>query len=212
MKEIKKIICIGANCIAADITKSLGIREKGPMDNIANFSISKAYLLFNKEITKYFFKYKYLKRDASKIEKEKWHFEEKVFEFRSGFSIVHNNFENKKFRFSLRKRLRNFSKFYNKSKKDNSLWYIYSLNFEDKYLNEIELTKIYKTLPECCSERLICIGIRERTSLFEKYFNYYIELASEENFNWGDSAQAEYIASELFKKYQIKIIKRSSKI
>lgn len=54
MKDIKKVICIGANCIAADITKSLGIREKGPMDNIANFPISKAYLLFNKEIKKNF--------------------------------------------------------------------------------------------------------------------------------------------------------------
>jgi len=208
MKDIKKVICIGANCIAADITKSLGIREKGPMDNIANFPISKAYLLFNKEIKKEFFKYRYKKRDAVKVEKEKWHFEEKIFEFRSGFSIVHNNFESKKFRFSLRKRIKNFSRFYKKSKKDNSLWYIYSLNFEDKYLNDIELTKIYKTLPKCCTERLICIGIRERNPLFEKYFKYYLELPTENDFKWGDTIQAEYFASELLKKYQIKISKK----
>lgn len=211
-KEINKIICIGANCIAANFTKSLGIRKKGPMDNIANFPISKAYLLFNNEIKKAFFKYKYEKRKSTEKEKNIFHYEDSVFSFKHGFSVVHNDFSKLSFRISLRKRILAFQRYYKKSIKDTSLWYVYSLNSEDEYLTDIDLIKIYKTLPKCCTSRLICLGIRAHNSLFEKYFNFYIELDNEKEFKWHDETQARILANELQEKYGIKINSKMKKL
>ncbi len=60
MKEINKIICIGANCISLDFSKTLGIREKGPVDNFAGFNIWNSPLLFNNEFKKIMFKDNYI--------------------------------------------------------------------------------------------------------------------------------------------------------
>lgn len=206
MNRIRKIICIGANCIAADITTTICIREKSPMDNVANFSISKSYTLFNKEIMKFFFKYKYSKRKSTDLEKKDFHFDDNVYTFRNGCSIVHNDFENKKYRHSLKKRLLLFKKYYKKSQKDDSLWYIYSLDYDDEFLTDIDLIKIYKTLPECCRRRLICIGIRGRNPLFEKYFNYYLDCGKEEDYKWHDKIQALSIIEQLELKYNLHFI------
>ncbi len=127
-KLIKKVICIGSNCIAADITNSLGIRVPSPVDNISGFNIWKSHFLFDKGIKSLFFKYPYEVRNSTEYEKEKWHYSEKVFKFKRGFYIVHNNFENFTFKRSLKKRIRDFYKYYLKSRKNKSLWYIYRMN------------------------------------------------------------------------------------
>ena len=46
MRQIKKIISIGSNCIATDWAHFLGIREKSPVDNFAEFQIWKSSSLF----------------------------------------------------------------------------------------------------------------------------------------------------------------------
>ena len=74
MKEINKIICIGANCISLDFSKTLGIREKGPVDNFAGFNIWNSPLLFNNEFKKIMFKDNYTVRQATPFELQKYFF------------------------------------------------------------------------------------------------------------------------------------------
>ena len=52
-KIIKKVMAIGANCYGADFTNALGVREKGPVDNIADFNIWKSPTLFNNQFKKF---------------------------------------------------------------------------------------------------------------------------------------------------------------
>lgn len=205
MKEINKIICIGANCISLDFSKTLGIREKGPVDNFAGFNIWNSPLLFNNEFKKIMFKDNYTVRQATPFELQKYFFNERIFVFEKGFSIVHNNFESLRFRYGLKKRIWNFHKYYKASQIDESLWYVYSLDYLDINLTENNLYKIKSSLPKNVVSHLICLGIRARNPLFKKYFNYYIEFENEQAYLWGDKMQAIKIANLLEKKYQIKI-------
>lgn len=205
MKEVDKIICIGSNCIAADITHSLGVREKGPVDNIADFNIWNAKSLFNGKIKEFFFNKDFTSRLSTKYEIEQYNYAKKVFTFVGNFSIVHNDFEDSAFKKSLKKRIKAFQKFYKKSMKNEKLWYIYSVNYNDDKLTEEHFRILLTELPSCCSERLICVGIRGKNSLFEKYFKYYVELDSEDDFCWNDKNQALMIMDKLLKKYDLRI-------
>lgn len=206
-KKITKLLCIGSNCIAADITTSLGVREPGPVDNFSCVNIWKSHLLFNNGIYKILFKDGYKERESTDFEKFKYHYIDKVFSFNQGIYIVHNNFEDEQFKNSLKRRIRAFHRYYFKSKFNKHLWYVYTLNPEDKNLAYIHFVKIKKSLPKCCSSRLICIGMRGKNPLFEKFFNYYIEFDNEENFKWHNKEQAKQIfADELKRKYNLEII------
>lgn len=205
MKNVNKIISIGANCLALDFSKYLGIRERGPVDNFAGFNIWNSTLLFNNKFKKAVFKGNYKTRPATDFELKKYYFLNKVFVFEKGFSIVHNNFDSLRFRHGLKKRIRNFQKYYKASLKDNTLWYVYSLDYLDSNLSEHNLFRIKNSLPQNVATHLICLGIRAKNPLFQNYFNYYVELESEEKYRWGDKTQAIEIANHLEEKYQIKI-------
>lgn len=201
MKKIKKIMSIGANCIAADITKALGLREPGPVDNLNGFNIWKSHFLFDKGIYKIFFKIPYEKRGATEVEKKNYFYAQNVYRFYRGISIVHNDFESKKFQKSLKQRIKNFYKYYKRSQTDESLWYIYSLNLDDENLTDEYMLQLLPSIPECCKSRLICIGMRGKNDIFEKYFKYYIECGNEEDFEWGNKAQALLFINRLEEKY-----------
>lgn len=205
MNEINKLISIGANCLALDFTKYLGVRERGPVDNFAGFHIWNSPLLFNNEFKKAVFRGNYATKQATDLELKQYHFGNTIFVFEKGFSIVHNNFKSLKFRHELKKRIRNFHKYFKTSKKNSSLWYVYSLDYLDSELSENNLYRIKNTLPKNVTSHLICLGIRAKNPLFENYFNYYIELDSEEKYRWGDKSQGIEIANLLEQKYKIKI-------
>lgn len=205
MIQINKIISIGGNCISFDFTKHLGVRECGPVDNFAEFNIWKSAALFSNEIKKNIFKEKYQTRIATETEKKQFYFCSKVYTFEKGFRIVHNDFESKKFKSNLKKRIRNFHKYYKRSLKDDTLWYVYSLDYLDSELSENSLYRIKNELPKNVTSHLICLGIRAKNPLFQKYFNYYVELDSEGIYRWGDKSQGIEIANLLEQKYQIKI-------
>lgn len=197
--KIRKIISIGSNCIAADFTKVLGIREKGPVDNIANFYLWNANTLFDGTLSKIVFNSKYLKQESSEEEKKRNNFFNYKYEFTNGMSIVHNDFETFKFKISMLYRLINIKKFYKKSLEYDDYWYIYSLDIYDSYLTENRINEIKNNLPDVCSKRLIVLGIRAHNPLFKKYFNYYVELESE--YKWNDWSQAIEIRDELYNHY-----------
>lgn len=203
MKRIKKVMCIGANCIAADIMASLNLREPGPVDNISCFNIWKSHCLFDGELKKLLFKFPYEVRASTEQEKEQFFYEEKVFRFRRGFYIVHNDFESKKFRKSIRLRIKKFNEFYKKSLKDESLWYVYCLNLDDENLTDEYFQQLLPSLPEVCRSRLICLGMRGHNDLFNKYFHYYLDCGYEQNFKWHDKEQALYFIRLLEQKYEI---------
>ena len=58
MKKIKKLISIGSNCISANIIKSVGMREPGPVDNLNGVNVWKSQYLFSSEIKIIFFNLK----------------------------------------------------------------------------------------------------------------------------------------------------------
>ena len=181
------------------MTAALGIRVPGPVDNISGFNIWKSHFLFDGGIKKLLFNYPYEKRDSTDSEKNKWHYWDKVFKFRRGFYIVHNDFEDKQFRKSIKKRIKNFKKYYKQSLKDESMWYIYSLSLDDENLTSEYFEELLPSLPECCRNRLICIGMRGKNPLFKEYFKYYVEFDNEDNYHWGDKDQIKEIFSELEK-------------
>ena len=205
MESVNKIISIGSNCISLDFPKYLGVRERGPVDNFAGFNIWNSPLLFNNEFKKAVFCDKYKSRPATAFELKKYYFEEKVFVFEKGFSIVHNNFESHRFRHGLKKRIHNFHKYYKASLKDSSLWYLYSLDYSDVNLSENNLYRIKAALPKNVASHLICLGIRAKNPLFQKYFKYYVEWDNEEIYRWGDKTQGIEIANLLEKKYHVRI-------
>lgn len=51
------------------------------------------------------------------------------------------------------------------------------------------MQEIIKKLPECCINRLLCIGMRGKNTLFEKYFKYYLEF-DETQYKWHNRNQA----------------------
>jgi hypothetical protein len=205
MESVNKIISIGSNCISLDFPKYLGVRERGPVDNFAGFNIWNSPLLFNNEFKKAVFCDKYKSRPATAFELKKYYFEDKVFVFEKGFSIVHNNFESHRFRHGLKKRIHNFHKYYKASLKDSSLWYLYSLDYSDVNLSENNLYRIKAALPKNVASHLICLGIRAKNPSFQKYFKYYVEWDNEEIYRWGDKTQGIEIANLLEKKYHVRI-------
>ncbi len=202
---IKKVMAIGANCYGADFTKVLGVREKGPVDNIADFNIWKSPTLFNNQFKNDVFKAKYIIKQSSDVQIEKYHFFKNIFSFPNGMNIVHNDFRQLKYRMSLKKRIRKFHRYYKKSLTRNDLWYIYSLDYSDSSLSENRVMQLRNQLPAVCADRLIVLGIRAHNELFKKYFKYYVELDNEEIYRWGDKTQGIEIANLLEKKYQVRI-------
>ena len=203
---IKKVICIGSNCIAADIMHSVGIREPGPVDNISCFNIWKSHALFDGEFKKLLFKYPYEVRYSTRQEKDEYSYENKVFRFRRGFYIVHNDFESKKFQKSIKKRIKDFKKYYKKSIKNENLWFVYSLNLDDGNLTDEYFQQLLPSLPKECKERLICLGMRGHNNLFEKYFSYYLDCGSEKDYKWHDKENALFFIKKLEQKYNLKFI------
>lgn len=206
MKIIKKVICIGSNCIAADIMHSVGLREPSPVDNISCFNIWKSHSLFDGEFKKLLFRFPYEERKSTEQEKKQFFYGNKVFKFCRGFYIVHNDFESKKFKKSIKKRIKNFIKYYKKSLKDESLWYVYSLNIDDENLTEVFFEQLLPSLPKICRDRLICIGMRGHNSLFEKYFTYYLDCGREEDYKWHDKSESLYFIRQLEKKYNLQFV------
>jgi len=201
MVKIKQIMSIGANCIAADIIKTLNLRKQGPVDNMNGVNICNSHMLFENKISDVFFKFPYKKRVSTSFERANYHFEDVIYNFEYGIEIVHNNFESKKFKKSLKKRIFSFNRYYKKSRRHESLWYMYSLNFNDEQLTEKDLQKIAKRLPDCCKNRLICIGMRVKNPLFEKYFKYYLECGEESEYKWNNRDCSERIFRKLEEKY-----------
>ena len=206
MNEIKKVICIGSNCIAADIMHSVGMREASPVDNISCFNIWKSHSLFDEEFKNLLFKLPYEVRYSTEQEQRKYFYEKKVFRFHRGFYIVHNDFESQKFKKSIKKRIKNFKKYYKQSLRDDGLWYVYSLNLDDENLIDEYFNQLLPSLPQVCRSRLICLGMRGHNPLFEKYFKYYLDCGEEESYKWHDKKTALLIINQLEKKYDLKFL------
>lgn len=202
MKTIKKVICIGSNCYAADITNSLNLRVSSPIDNISEFNIWKSYLLFTGKIYKVLFHEDYEIRPSSDHEKNYYRFWDTVFTFNHNFKIVHSNFLDKKYQKAIKRRIKLFKKFYKVSIYDESLWYIYSLESNDSFIDEKFMNQIYESLPEVCRSRLICLGIRGKNPLFKKFFKYYLEF-EENTFKWNDRKQAQLIFDKFTEKFNL---------
>lgn len=205
IREIKKVICIGANCIAADITHFAGLRIPGPVDNFSSFNIWKSYLLFSGKIKKSLFYEDYEVRPSTEQEIIKHYYWDKVFSFNHGFYIVHNNFENPEYQKALKNRIKFFKYYSDLAKKDDSLWFIYSLDKEDEKIDEKFMNQIIKSLPDYCQKRLLCIGMRAKNLLFKKYFKYYCEF-NEDDYKWHDKEQAEKILNKYEKEFAIRFL------
>lgn len=205
MNEVKRLICIGSNCIAADVTHFADIRIPSPVDNISGFNIWKSHLLFDKTLSKSLFHEEYEVRPSTAFEREKYFYSNKVYTFNPNFSIVHNDFENKHFQNALKKRIKLFEMYYKLSQKEKTLWYVYCLNFDDDTIDDSFMQEIIKKLPECCINRLLCIGMRGKNTLFEKYFKYYLEF-DETQYKWHNRNQAYEILRQFENKYDLKFL------
>lgn len=195
MNTINKLISIGSNCIGTDIIHFAGLRVPSPVDNFSGFNIWKSHLLFNNELKHSLFNEGYESRPSTITEKEKYFYFSRVFTFNHNFMIVHNNFTDSKFQKALKKRIKLFSSYYKLSLKEPTLWYVYSLEDNDKYIDEEYMKEIVSKIPDCCRNRLICIGMRGKNSLFSKYFKYYLEF-DETNYNWHNINQAKNILKQ----------------
>lgn len=195
MKEINKLISIGSNCIGTDIIHFAKLRVPSPVDNFSGFNIWKSHLLFNKRINRSLFREDYESRPSTKTEREKYFYFSKVFIFNHNFMIVHNDFENSRFQKALKKRIQLFYRYYRLSLNEPSLWYVYSLEENDKYIDEDFMKEIINTLPEPCRNRLICIGMRGKNQIFKKYFKYYLEF-DESNYKWHNTSESQNIMKQ----------------
>ncbi len=195
MNEINKLISIGSNCIGTDIIHFAGLRVPSPVDNFSGFNIWKAYLLFNKSIKQSLFKEEHETRPSTIMEKEKYFYFSHVFTFNHNYMIVHNDFTDLKFQRNLKKRIQLFYNYYKLSLKEPSLWYAYSLDLNDQCIDENFMKEIIISLPECCKNRLICIGMRGKNPLFAKYFKYYLEF-DETNYTWHNVKKSQSIVKE----------------
>lgn len=202
-QEIKTLICIGSNCIASDLTSSLKIRFPSPVDNFSSFNIWKSHLLFSGKIKKSLFKEDYEVRPSTEFEKLNYYYFDRVFSFNHSFDIVHNDFENKKYQIRLQRRIKNFKKYCNLAKDADDLWFIYSLDNEDENIDNVFMKQIMDTLPDFCKERLICIGMRAKNQLFQKYFKYYLEF-NESEYKWHDKNHAKKIIKRYEEQYGLK--------
>lgn len=205
MTEIRKVISIGSNCIVADVAHFAGIRIPGPVDNFSSFNIWKAHLLFERKLSKSLFHEDYDVRPSTVYEKETYFYAENVYVFNHNYYIVHNDFKNNNFQKALKKRLKLFNDYYQLSQREPSLWYMYSLEFDDDKIDEEFMNIIINSLPECCVNRLLCIAMRGKNKLFEKYFKYYVEF-EEKDYEWHSKKQSLKILQLFEKKYGLKFV------
>ncbi|MCR4735991.1 MAG: hypothetical protein K5829_13405 [Treponema sp.] len=80
------------------------------------------------------------------------------------------------------------------------------MNLDDENLTREYMEQIFPSLPKCCRNRLICIGIRGKNPLFKEYFKYYIEFESEDNYKWHDKLNSYAIAERLRTEFGLEII------
>lgn len=183
MKKIKKVICIGGNCYAANITHHIGVRVPSFCDNVANFNIWKSHLLFENKLKDVLFCTPVIIRKSTESEIKNYRYGEYVYTFSEAFSIVHDNFNSLSYKSSCLQRIELFKNFVNESKNNDSLWYIYSLEYGDEKLTDKELKEIFEKLPIFCRNKLICLGVIHKNKLFKNYFNYYLEI-EEKEYSW----------------------------
>ncbi len=207
METIKRIINLGSNCIGTDWINSIKLREKSPVDNFAEFRLSSSVNLFNGKINNYILNNQYIKRKSTLEEKQKYFFRNEIFIFPEGFSIVHNDFESRKFRKEFKKRIRIFNRFCKKAKNNNSFWFIYSLSKEDENLSLEDINRLKNGLPKYVSDKLICLGIRGNNPGFKNVFKYYYAINKEEDFSWHDKDQAFSIVQYFETTYKLKFFR-----
>ena len=81
MKQIAKIMTIGANCIAASFTNPTGLRVEGPVDNMGSFCIQLAPAVFDGKLKQLFFKTEYKEVASTEKDKQIYHYLDKIYIF-----------------------------------------------------------------------------------------------------------------------------------
>lgn len=189
---INKILSIGSCCEGLFMTKKLGLRYPGPVDNLGLKGFKYTYKLFNNEFYKSVIlnEYSFWKRDN--IYYNPWEENNhpvtffginKNFDNTDNYFMMHNDYRQDKVKKELIKRIKSFYKYIDHARYDKSLFFIYSIIYEDENITDNEIQQTLEILPDYVKNRLIILecGRLHSKCAIENYFPVFHDKIRETN-------------------------------
>lgn len=152
--KISNILSIGGGCDSFFLSELLGLRFKGPVDNIGSLKGINGILdLFNNKLYNAVINNDY-KESLPNIFGHEW----PRFIFNDTHDMVHNDFRLEKTKNELLRRFDNFYNYIERAKNDKSLFFIYSTIYNDCINNKEHTNNVINNLPDHIKKRLIIIN------------------------------------------------------
>lgn len=160
---IKSLMSIGSCCDGAIFAKNLGIRVKGPVDNLYAGEIDTTLKLFDRTFEK-----AAKNRDLVDVGYTKYaNFPAAGI---GGFNMVHNDIRDLSIYTELVKRIDTFNKYLEEAKTNKDLYFIYTTGELDTKKTVVELSDIKRALPEQVQNRIIVLDTRAHNVNFNIVF------------------------------------------
>lgn len=172
---INKFLCIGSACEGLFMTKKLGLRYTGPVDNLGLRGFKYTYKLFNNEFYNQVISNEYT-LDSNNVWDSNYPVTyfgiNKNFKTADTYFMMHNDYRLQKTRNELIKRLKLLNKYIDNAKNDKSLFFIYSIIYEDEYISDKDIIETLNKLPEFVKNRLLVLdsGRFKNKCILENYF------------------------------------------
>ena len=167
--KIEKLMCIGSCCDGMFLSKQLGIREKGPVDNMLTLSgsILSIYKLFNGDFITSVLKDNYWFSDCN-------HWDNMQLCGFDGYCMIHNDYKLEKTKIELLKRIEIFNKYCEISKTNNNYFFLLCAGWEDINVSTKDKQKTINLLPSYVKNKLIVMNgrIKHYSLLSYPVFNY----------------------------------------
>lgn len=174
--KINKIMSIGSCCDSMFLCDHLGLREKGPVDNMGTCSnsITDVIKLFNGDFLKSIITNNFYYKNENP-------FAENIpMCFFDGYFMMHNDYRLKKTKITLLERLQKFYNYCKLAEHNKNYFFIYSIIWNDERISNIQHQKILNYLPKYVKNRLIIINGRLKRWNFEteSFYNEYINISN----------------------------------
>lgn len=164
---IESLMCIGSLCEGHEFAKDLGIRIKGPVDNLAGDGFYSIECLFSGIFRRIIIEKSFI---PIKLEEDKKHGILPVGYKIGPYTMIHNDLSKKETYREMFDRVCLFEKYLIDSRDNNSMYYLYTLSETDELLTESDIRNILNKLPDFVQSRIITLHTRYHNPEFMKFF------------------------------------------
>lgn len=164
---IESLMCIGSLCEGHEFAKDLGIRVKGPVDNLAGWGFSSIVDLFNGNFARTVQEKKFI---PIKLDNEGRTNVVPVGYQICNYTMIHNDLSKKETYKELAERVVIFEDYLIRSRTNENMYYLYTISDKDVNIDISEIQSVLNNIPAHVRNKIITLHTWFHVPEFEYFF------------------------------------------